>query len=193
MKKFKYAGPLFVSILFFTACGPTVNVQKDNSVDLSAYKTYMWVDSRSREGDSTVRPATYADIPVRNAANSRLAKSGWTEVKENPDVLISYDVMVERGTVQRSDPVYSQSQTRSYYNPRTRRWSYIYYPSQFLGYDNYDVPVKEGTITISMMDGNTDKIVWQGWTTESLNYSRLSTEEIEGSVTSIFKKFDPGK
>jgi hypothetical protein len=136
---------------------------------------------------------SYADIPVRNAVNAELQKAGWREVTQDPDILVSYDVLVEKGTVNRSDPVYSHAFTRTYFNPRTRRWSNIYYPSQFLGYQNYSVPVTEGTITISMVDGNTDKLVWQGWTTESVNYSRISNDDIASSVKNIFKKFDPSK
>lgn len=184
---------IVTAFLIMPGCSPTVNVQKDNSVNLSNYKTYMWVNTRGSITDSTARPVSYADIPVRNAANAELQKAGWKAVSQDADILVSYDVLLEKGTVQRSDPVYSQPYTRSYYNPRTGRWHNMYYPSQFLGYQNYDVPVKEGTITISMVDGNTDKLVWQGWTTKSVDYSRLSNEEITGSVKSIFNKFNPSK
>jgi hypothetical protein len=50
----------------------------------------------------------------------------------------------------------------------------IYYPSQFVGYQTYEVPVKERTITITMTDARTDKVAWQAWTTERLNYARLT-------------------
>jgi len=106
--------------------------------------------------------------------NAELAKQGWREVSDNPDVLLSYDVLVERSTEQQSDPVYSRPPTRMYYNPYRRSWGTIYYPSQFAGDQTCEVPVKEGTITITMTDARTDKVVWQAWTTERLNYSRLT-------------------
>ena len=149
----------------------------------------MWVDISSGENDKSARALSYADIPVRNAANAELQKKGWSLVSDNPDVLLSYDILVERSTEQKSDPVYSQASSRSYYNTRTKRWQIINYPSQFLGYQNYDVPVKDGTVTISMMDADTDKTVWQGWATERLNYARPSAEEISSSVTKIFKNW----
>ncbi|MEP6673535.1 MAG: DUF4136 domain-containing protein [Ferruginibacter sp.] len=189
MKESKYILPLIV-VALLSSCSATVNVQKDDNVNLNKYHTYMWVDTKSGENDNTARAVSYADIPVRNAANSELKKKGWSEVTDNPDVLISYDILVERSTEQKSDPVYSQGYTRSYYNPRTKRWQSIYYPSQFLGYQNYEVPVKEGTVTITMVDADTDKTVWQGWTTESLNYSKPSADDISSSVRSIFHKLD---
>lgn len=190
MKKIRYFLGALVATIGIAACSSPVHVQQDESANLSNYKTYMWVDTRYSENDNRARPASYADISVRNAANAELRKNGWSEVAYNPDVLISYDVVVEKTTARQSDPVYSQSITRTYYNPRTKRWGTIYYPSQFLGYNSYDVPVKEGTITITLTDANTDKIVWQGWTSEELNYSRLSEDEIARNVKNIFDKMD---
>lgn len=172
------------------SCATPVHVEKDNSVDLKNYKTYMWVDTRYNQDDKATRPTSYGDISVRNAANVELRNAGWSEVPGNPDLLVSYDVLVQNTTARKSDPVYTQSYTRTYYNPRLGRWSTLYYPSQFLGYNNYDVPVNEGTITITLTDANTDKVVWQGWTTEELNYTRITKEEITASVQNIFSKLD---
>ncbi len=171
-------------------CSNPVYVQKDDTADLNNYHTYMWVDTRASENDNSARAMAYADISVHNAVNSELNKLGWREVSNDPDALISYDILVERSTEQRSEPVYSRPFTRMYFNPYTRRWSTIYYPSQFYGYDNYEVPVKEGTITVNVTDSKSDKIVWQGWTTENMNYSRLTNTEINRSVRNIFNKFD---
>jgi hypothetical protein len=190
MKLWKYVYSIAFAAILATGCSTPVHVQKDDTVNLSNYKTYMWVDTRANENDSTQRASAYADISVHNSVNAELRKLGWQEVSDNPDALVGYDVLVERTSEQRSDPVYSQPFTRSYYNRFTRRWNTIYYPSQFLGYDTYRVPVKEGTVTISLMDAKTDKTIWQGWTTENLNYSQLTDDEISRSVRNIFNKFD---
>jgi hypothetical protein len=109
-------------------------------------------------------------------------------VTDNPDVLISYDVFVERSVQNQSEAVYSQPYTRYYYNRYLRRWSTIYYPSQFMGYQEYQTPVREGTITITMMDAKTDKKVWQGWTTERLGSSGISDLNAQRSVRNIFRQ-----
>ena len=190
MKTVKNICAALMVVFTIAACSTPVHVAKDDTVDLSKYKTYMWVDTRYNQNDNTVRPSSYGDISVRNAANAELRNVGWGEVSTDPDLLISYDVLVQNTTARKSDPVYTQSYTRSYYNPRLRRWGTLYFPSQFLGYDNYDVPVNEGTITISLTDAYTDKVVWQGWTTEELNYTRITPEEISTSVKNIFRKLD---
>jgi hypothetical protein len=190
MKTINYLCFALIAAFSITACSTPVHVEKDSAVNFKNYKTYMWVDTKYNQNDNTPRPSTYGDISVRNAANAELRNLGWTEVTDNPDILMSYDVLVNNTTVRKSDPVYTQSYTRTYYNPRLRSWGTIYYPSEFLGYNNYDVPLKEGTITLTFTDANTDKVVLQGWTTEEVNYSRLTPEEITASVKNIFSKLD---
>ena len=189
MKQRKYLSLLIIALALVAGCASPVFIQQSDGVNLANYKTYMWVDTRANEKDNAERATAYADISIRNWVNTALTKAGWNEVEDNPDALIGYDVLVERSAEHRSDPVYSQSYSRSYYNRFTRRWNTIYYPKQLLGYDNYEVPVKESTVTISIMDAKTDKGIWQGWTTESMNYSRLSNREISHAVNKIFKKF----
>jgi len=190
MKTWKYLQVIIVAGFLLTACSSPVYIQKDDSISMSNYHTYMWVDTRANQDDNSARATAYADISIRNAVNQKLNAEGWREVSSNPDLFISYDILVQRANEQRSDAVYSQPFTRVYYNPFRRSWGTIYYPSQFLGYQYYQVPVKEGTVTVTMMDANSDKIVWQGWTTENLNYSRITDDEISRSVRHIFRKFD---
>ena len=187
MKTINIAGVLiFISVIIYSCSAPAY-VEKDSSVDLSNYKTYMWVDVKANENDASSRATAFADLSVHNSVNAELNKWGWHEVTDNPDVLLSYDVLVERNVETQNDPVYSQPYSRYYYNPYRRRWSVIYYPSQFLGYQQYQVPVKEATVTITMMDTETDKRIWQGWTTERVN-GGLSDLDVKKSVRNIFKE-----
>ena len=187
MKTVNITGVLiFISAIIYS-CSTPAYVEKDSSADLSNYRTYMWVDVKASENDASSRATAFADVSVHNSVNAELSNWGWREVSDNPDVLISYDVLVERNVETQSDPVYSQPYSRFYYNPYTRRWSTIYYPSQFLGYQQYQVPVREATVTITMMDADTDKRIWQGWTTERLS-GGLSDLDVKKSVRNIFKE-----
>ena len=85
----------------------------------------------------------------------------------------------------------TQSYSRSYYNPRTGRYSTFYFPSQFMGYDTYNEPVKQGTITVTMVDSRTDRTFWQAWTTTDLDNGNITGDEIAANVKTIFKKFKP--
>jgi len=188
MKKILKTSTLICVLVSIYSCSTPAYVEKDTNTNLSDYKTYMWIDIKASENDASSRATSFADISVHNAVNAELGNWGWREVTDNPDVLVSYDVLVERGVESESEPVYSQSYSRLYYNRFTRRWSTIYYPSQFLGYQQYQVPVKEATITISMMDADSDKRIWQGWTTERLGGTGISDLDVKKSVRNIFKE-----
>ncbi len=180
-----FAGLLFFFSFILAGCGSTAHIEKDKSVDFSQYKTYAWIDKDKNKVQNL------AEEKIKDAVDKELNKTaGWQEVAQNPDVLLSYDVLVEKSIRQKNDPVYSRPFTRTFYNPNTRRIFNVYYPSRFVGYDNYDIPVQEGTITISMIDGKTEKTVWQGWTTNEIDSRKIRASEAQAAVRSIFKKFD---
>ena len=193
MKHLKLWMGSFSFIVLLASCGTTAHVEKDDRADFSRYKTFTWID---KDGDGRKDKNHRNDLTeqqIRSAVNRELEKSGWRESKNHPDVMLSYDVLVERGTREVSNPVYSQPYSRLFYNPYTRRYTTIYYPSQFVGYDRDHEMTREGTVTITMIDAKTDKTVWQGWTTDVVKSKNLSSKEIQNSVRSIFKKFDVAK
>ncbi|HTM92438.1 MAG TPA: DUF4136 domain-containing protein [Flavisolibacter sp.] len=194
MRYLKFLSAVVISGLLLAGCASVAHVEKDDSVNFSKYHTYTWVEAKASKDDSVkTKVSDLTERKIRDAVNAELAKAGWKESKTRPDVLISYDVMVERGVKDNTNPVYSQPFTRYIYNPYTRRWISIYYPSEFLGYDRNQRSVKEGTVTINFIDAKTEKTVWQGWTTDEVNSQNLTTKEIQNAVKSIFRKFDIAK
>jgi hypothetical protein len=186
----KLTGFFAITAFILAGCASTVHIEKDKHTDFSQYKTFVWIDHNSgKKGKGN----DLEEQNVHSAVTKELQKSGWKEVKNNPDIVVSYDVLVERSTRMQSDPVYSPASSRLYFNPYTRRYGTIFYPSQFWGYQDYNVPVREGTLTITMADVNTDKTIWQGWTTDEVNSRLMTNREINNSVKSIFRKFDVAK
>jgi tRNA U54 and U55 pseudouridine synthase Pus10 len=183
-----------VSGLLLAGCASVAHVEKDDSVNFSKYHTYTWVEAKDSENDSVkAKVSDLTERKIKEAVNAELAKTGWRESKTRPDVLINYDVVVEKGVKDDTNPVYSQPFTRYVYNPYTRRWISIYYPSEFLGYDRNQRSVREGTVTINVIDAKTEKTVWQGWTTDEVNSRNLTNKEIQNAVKNIFRKFDVAK
>jgi hypothetical protein len=194
MKNWKLWSGSLAFVFLLASCASTAHIEKDDNTDFGKYKTFAWIDKDGAGKNDRNKSNDLTERKIREAVNKELEKSaGWKESKNKPDVLLSYDVLVEKSVAQRSDPVYSQSFTRTYYNRYSRRYVNVYYPSQFMGYDSYDVPSREGTVTITMIDAKTDKTVWQGWTTDEVNSKNLSSKEIQNSVKAIFRKFDIAK
>jgi Domain of unknown function (DUF4136) len=183
----------YLGIVFLLAsCASTAHIEKDDNTDFTKYKTYSWVEMDGNDKKDQ-KKNDLTEQKVRDAVSKELQKAGWRESKTNPDVLLSYDVLVERSVKQQADPVYSNPFVRTFYNPYSRRFYRVYYPSRFMGYDNYDVDTREGTVTISMIDADTEKTVWQGWTTEEVSSRHMTSKEIQNSVKAIFRKFDIAK
>jgi len=193
MKNIKMFGTMAIAGLLLAGCAGVAHVERDETVNLSNYKSFAWVETKDSSNGEKTKTITLTEQTVRKAVNEELNSEGWKEVRNRPEVLISYDVLVENAVKESTDPVYSRPQNRYYYNPYSRRWSSIYYPSQFLGYDRNQYQTREGTVTITMMDAKTDKVIWQGWTTAEVNNKNLTSKEIQNSVRSIFRKFDVAK
>ena len=179
-----------LGIVILAGCASSTHIEKDETVNFSRYKTFTWLhgDEGKLESQSDL-----VESKIRNAVTKEFEKLGWRESKNKPDVILDYDVLVERSSKKQNDPVYSQPFTRLIYNPYTRRYATIYYPSQFMGYDSYETMIKEGTVTVTMIDAKTDKTVWQGWTTGEVNSKNLTNKEIQKAVASIFKKAELAK
>ena len=179
-----------LGIGLLAGCASAVHIEKDENANFSKYKSFTWLhgDNGKLENQSDLM-----ETKIRNAVSKEFEKIGWKESKNRPDVILDYDVLIERSSRTQSDPLYSQPYRRLVYNPYTRRYATIYYPSQFLGYDSYEKVVREGTITVTMIDAKTDKTVWQGWTTEEVNNRNLTNKEIQKAVANIFKKSELAK
>ena len=178
--------------MMLASCSNTAHIEKAKNTDLNNYKTYSWLEPEIKKGAKLSRRNEIAQQNMRAAVNEQLQKKGWTQVNDNPDVLVSTDMATSTKKQRVNDPVYSQPFTRTYYNPYSRRYSSFYYPSEFMGYDSYSTSVKEGRVTVTLIDSKTDKAVWQGWSSREMDDAHMSDKDINKNVKSIFKKFDTG-
>lgn len=190
MKKIHWLAITMMVAIVVISCGRTAYVQKDADVDFSKIKTYSWVTTQANKehASTTTRNDDLTNRKIRQSINKNLAEKGWREVKKNPDVYLVYDVMIEEADKTVTTPVYSQSFTRWFFNPRNRRWVPVFYPSQFMGYDQDIQKTKEGTLTLTLMDADTDKTIWQGWTTSEVSGRKLTDKQIDSKVKAIVAK-----
>ena len=179
-----------LGIVFLAGCASSAHIEKDESVNFSKYNSFTWLHG---ENGKLENQSDLIESKIRSAVTMEFEKIGWKETKNRPDVILDYDVLVERSSQEQKEPVYSQPYRRLVYNPYTRRYATIYYPSQFLGYESYERVIREGTVTVTMIDAKTDKTVWQGWTTTEVNNRNLTNKEIQKAVANIFKKSDLAK
>jgi PBP1b-binding outer membrane lipoprotein LpoB len=190
MRTLKIVSVVAAGLVLLTSCAGMAKIEKDDTVDFSKYQTFAWADDVINDS------SFHTELQDRNlhaTVNKELSKSNIREEKAKPDILLKHDMLVEKKVKQNNKPVYSRSYTQPYFNPYTRRWNYIYHPSRLIGYDRSQYAVKEATLTLSVIDAKTDKVVWQGWTTGQVANSNVTSKELEKSVKTILKKFNTAK
>jgi len=191
MKKMHvFFGVLMLAALGFVSCGVPAHVEKDPSVNLRNYKTFAWLSDENGRHKEGKPYKNFQEKALVEMVNKQLEKNGWRQVRSNPDILVDYDVMVENDVRQQSESVYSRPYVRYFYNPYTRRINSVYYPSQYLGQNDYEVPYRSGTITLNFVDTRDNNLVWQGWAETELGSKKLQQDDMKKVVKAIFKKFN---
>jgi len=178
-----------VSAFAFSSCAVTTHVETAAGVNFSNYKTFGWANVNGEKKED-IADNDIVDNNIKNAISIQLENQGWKETNQNPDVILDYNVMVERKVNQVSEPVYSYPYTHYYYNGWRRRRGYMYYPNDLIGYHTYNIPFKQGTLTVNMVDAKTNKLIWQGSAQGDVSSKTVTTQEMQTDVTSIFKKFN---
>jgi hypothetical protein len=178
-----------------TGCGVQSYVEKDPSVNLNNYKTYAWIGDNNSKKNSDKPYKDFQESYLVDLVSQNLDKNGFVPARPGAkaDVLVDYDIMIENQVRSQSDPVYSRSFVRYFYNPYTGRINSFYYPSRYMGQNSYDVPYKSGTVTINIVDNDSKKLVWQGWAETEVTRKRIDKDDMNKIVKSIFRKMDVAK
>ena len=184
---FKPVLTVLIAGLAFASCNVTSHTEAAAGVDFSQYKTFGWSNSEGT-GATSRADNDIVDNNIKNSISAQLEKKGWVETDKNPEVLLDYTVAVKRGVTRETEPVYSTPYPRYMYH---RRGLYsIWYPSMLMGYHTYNVPFREGELTVTMFDSKTNKLIWQGWAKGDINNHNITSKEATAQVKSIFKKFN---
>lgn len=190
MKKFRVINAIIllgIILIGLNSCSVQGHVQKSPGIDLGNYKTFSWLPPSAEE--NTAKAQHYQRSYLRSSISEALTKKGLTEVKDNADISIDYDVQVSREERTNSQPVYSRPFVGYRYNRFTGAINRVYYPSTYLGSEYYRVPYKLGNITVNIVDNKTNELAWQGWAETEVDRKRLSNSEMDGIVKAIFKKY----
>jgi Domain of unknown function (DUF4136) len=162
---------------FFISCGPTVRVfsDYDKDVNITAFKTYAWLDAKAIEGKG-INPIYYNELNdkrIKTAINTEMTARGYRLLDNNAELELHYHIVVEDKTTVTNEP-----------------WSYNFSPYWI----NRRVNVyqyREGTLIVDMMDKKTNMLVWRGWATDVITQSAAKDPQtaITKAVQAIYKKY----
>lgn len=172
----------FVLLLLAAGCSSVQTTYDfDSSVDFSKYKTYEFTD------DAKNFPIQELDRQrVLNAIESELAAKGFSK-SSTPDVLIDLQVKLEQKQTA------TATNTGGYYGgPYRYGWGAGYGGTTRIDVQNY----VEGTLFINMIDKASEKLVWQGRGTKTLEdhpSPEKKEQNVKYGVKQIFTKYPPKK
>lgn len=167
-------------ILIFAACSPVITgFDYDKQADFSKYKTYTISEETMKMPLNQLNRDR-----IVNAVEAEMEAKGFTK-SEKPDVILDIRIKGEEyqtATATTTGPGYGFG----YY-----RWGYGGgFSTTRVNYDKY----VKGTTFITLIDRATEKIVWQGTGTKTVdeNASTEKREEsIKNTVKEIFTNYPP--
>ncbi|APG60029.1 DUF4136 domain-containing protein [Christiangramia salexigens] len=192
MKKINFGLMLFGLTLFIVSCGSSGPTTKDDLKQLKLYDSYAFLPNKD-----TIMSPDYNNNEIQNiiiqTINANMKEEGYNLEKLQPDVLVHVHTMFDDKAAINADPVYTNY---PYYRPGYYVGPYY---KDFI-YDNYftiqringprvkQIPYRERSIVIDLIDRRTNEILWRGSTTEAIEVKRLN-REIRENIDRIFREF----
>jgi hypothetical protein len=188
MKMWNFLYTMFGVACIIASCTSSIPGSKNNFSESAERRTYSWAETKTDPADKLPRPIAYADKGMRAEVNNQLTKLGWQEVSNDPELLLSYDVLIQKTPEMVNGPINSNPLKTFYFNPVTDRWVSISFPAQFDNYQVYEIPPKEGTVILTITDAKTDQLIRQVWTVQKMNYTRFKQKGITTTVRNMINK-----
>lgn len=178
--------------LLLMSCGPKVNTDKKTSADLSKFSSYAFLPNQD-----TIKTSNYDNRVVNEVVideiNENLQELNYRLDRNQPDILVYYHLMLDEEMAVNAGPVYtnySYYRPGYYVGPYYRNYAYSNYFTipRITGTGIEQVPYKEGTIVIDLINRRTNEIIWRGRAEDVITPNNLE-EELRSYVDAIFAKF----
>lgn len=178
--------------IMLVSCGPKVKTDKKVAVDMDSFSSYAFLPNQD-----TIKTSSYDNKAVNEKVigyiNDQMEELNYRLDREQPDLLVYYHLMMDEATAVNSIPVYTNY---SYYRPgyyvgpyyRDFAYNNYYTIPRLSGEHIQQVPYKEGTLVIDLIDRRTTEIIWRGTAKDVISPGDLDAE-IGTYVNAIFEAF----
>jgi hypothetical protein len=172
---------ILAAAFLLSACSPRIYVDQDPDAKLGGYHRFAWAPPPPAPVHDPILDSQILDDRVHKAVSADLKGRGYEEVAPdaNPDFLVTYHTSSKQ-TVQSTGSNFSFG------------FGFVdAFPHSFgaVGFSP-DVQTRdEGTLMLDVLDAQSKRLVWRGWTTQLLNQDNYSASSIAGAVRDIFDKF----
>lgn len=190
MKFIKISSLLILASFFLVSCGSSGPTSKNDLKKLKSYESYAFLPNKDTIISRDFENNAIQEVIV-NTINANLKENGFILDKRNPDVLVHFHPMFDEKVAVNANPVYTNY---PYYRPGHYVGPYY----QDYMYDNYftiqrlngprinQVPYRERSIVIDLIDRRSNEILWRGTSNETIATKRID-REIREYIDEIFK------
>lgn len=164
-------------------------IQSANA-SFNKYRTFAWLPSP----DTSRRINDIADEKIKDAVTAGLEKRGLTLQVTRPDLLVRYSVQVRDRIRIYNYPAYVYGPGiiyRGVMHNRYGRYFYYNYTSPFpvfVGNDIDQVPYKEGTLIIDLIERRNHQVIWRGYGTGDVDNPERAIGDIPQVAEGILNK-----
>jgi len=177
----KFLLPLLAGVVLLSACAPRIYVDQAPDAKLGAYHRFAWLSPPPAPVRNPILDSQILDERVHKAVSADLKARGYDEVAPdaNPDFLVTYHTSAKQ-TLQSTGPSFSFGFVDAF----PHGFGAAAFPI------GPDVETRdEGTLMLDVLDAQSKRLVWRGWTTQLLNQDNYSDSAVAGAVKDIFDKF----
>lgn len=177
--------------LLVTSCGPKVDADKKVARSLSSYSSYAFLPNQDTIQTSNYDNARVNEIVIDEIRTSMQEKNYRLD-RNQPDLLVYYHLMLDEEMAVNANPVYtnySYYRPGHYVGPYYRNYTYNNYFTvpRIVGSNVQQIPYKEGTLVIDLIDRRTNEIVWRGSAEDVIERNDLEAE-LRSYVDAIFER-----
>lgn len=172
---------LILAGLILTGCSPRIYTEQDQDAKLTGYHRFAWLAPPPAPVRDPILDSQILESRVHHAVSEDLKSRGYEEVAPdaNPDFLVTYHTSAKQ-TLQSTGPAFSFGFVDTF----PRGFGALAFPV------GPDVETRdEGTLMLDVLDSQSKRLVWRGWTTELLDQDNYSVKSVQEAVKNIFDKF----
>lgn len=190
MRFLKFNSIIILASILLASCGSSGPTAKDDLKKLKSYESYAYLPNKDTIIDRDFNNEEIQTTIVETI-NANMRENGFVLDRKNPDVLVHYHAMFDEKIAVNANPVYTNY---AYYRPGYYVGPYY----QDFMYDNYftvqrlngprvdQVPYRERTVVIDLIDRRTNEILWRGTSNETISTRRMD-REIREYIDEIFE------
>ncbi len=170
-----------VLLLMVTPCfGQKIYIDYDKDAINNDYKTFTWVIS---EETSVIDSSPLMHSRIVNAIEHHLSQGGMIEVRENPDVYVTYHT-------NEKEEMQLHTDTFGYGAGAGMRWHGGYGGAMGASSTTRTYTYTKGTLIIDIWDAKSEKLVWRGSATATVKEKpEAAAKQIQNVVNKMVKKW----